>query len=105
MGNLNPGNSGFARVLSGEYIDKSGLLSLINKSIESSKFLTCISRPRRFGKTYAAQMLCAYYDKTCNSDDLFSSLSISKDPSYKRHLNKYEVLYRYDRYKTIYRTV
>lgn len=93
MGSLNPGNSGFSRVLAGDYIDKTGLLSLINQSIESSKFLTCISRPRRFGKTYAAQMLCAYYDKSCDSSSLFSSLNIAKDPSYKKHLNKYDVIY------------
>lgn len=93
MGSLNPGNSGFSRVLAGDYVDKTGLLSLINKSIESSKYLTCISRPRRFGKTYAAQMLCAYYDKSCDSSSLFSSLSIAKDPSYKRHLNSYDVIY------------
>ncbi|MBQ9221933.1 hypothetical protein [Succinivibrio sp.] len=50
MGSLNPGNSGFSRVLAGDYVDKTGLLSLINKSIESSKYLTCISRPRRLEK-------------------------------------------------------
>ena len=42
----------------------SGLISLINDSIGTVQKLTCISRPRRFGKSFAAKMLCAYYDKT-----------------------------------------
>lgn len=38
-------------------------------------------------------MLCAYYDKSCDSKDLFYGLQITKDPSYARHLNQYDVLY------------
>ena len=34
--------------------------------------------PRRFGKSYAAQMLCAYYDKTCDSHALFDGCRIVK---------------------------
>lgn len=90
---LNPGNGGFVRILNRTYVDKTGLLSLINKTIETPDNLTCISRPRRFGKSYAAQMLCAYYDKTCDSSELFSGLQITSDPSYSEHLNKYDVLY------------
>ena len=51
---LNPGNSGFERIVNSEYIDKTGLISIINKTIGTTKNLTCISRPRRFGKSYAA---------------------------------------------------
>ena len=68
---FNPGNGGFVRILNRTYVDKTGLLSLINKTIETPDNLTCISRPRRFGKSYASQMLCAYYDKTCDSSELF----------------------------------
>ena len=65
MGNyLNPANSGFTRIRNDVYIDKSGLIGLINQTIDTPGCLTCISRPRRFGKSFAAQMLCAYYDKT-----------------------------------------
>ncbi len=64
---LNPGNSGFAEIRNGIYIDKSGLIGLINNTLGTKQKLTCISRPRRFGKSFAAQMLCAYYDKTCDS--------------------------------------
>lgn len=56
---LNPGNSGFAGILNDRYIDKTGLIGLVNDSIETPRRLTCISRPRRFGKSFAAQMLYA----------------------------------------------
>lgn len=62
---LNPGNSGFVTMRKKNYVDKSGLIHLINESIDSNEKMTCVSRPRRFGKSYAAKMLCAYYDKTC----------------------------------------
>ena len=90
---LNPGNSGFTVILNTEYVDKTGLISLINRTISTGEKLTCISRPRRFGKSYAAQMLSAYYDKSCDSDRLFEKLKIAEDESYKRHLNKYDVIY------------
>ena len=73
---LNPGNNGFAEIRNDIYVDKSGLISLINQTINTPRCLTCISRPRRFGKSFAAKMLCAYYDKTCNSSTLFQVLEI-----------------------------
>ena len=90
---LNPGNSGFLRILGSDYVDKTGLIGLLNHTIGTTKNLTCISRPRRFGKSYAAQMLCAYYDKTCDSKELFSKYEIAKDKSYGGHLNQYDVIY------------
>lgn len=66
---------------------------MINDTIETPRRLTCISRPRRFGKSFAAQMLCAYYDKTCDSSHLFEGKDISKDEDYLRYLNKYDVIY------------
>ena len=64
---LNPGNSGFSRICRGYYVDKTGMIAQVNDSIGTPDNLICISRPRRFGKSFAAQMLCAYYDKTCDS--------------------------------------
>ncbi|MBR6223786.1 MAG: AAA family ATPase [Lachnospiraceae bacterium] len=90
---LNPGNSGFARIIASDYIDKTGLISLINGTIGTTKSMTCISRPRRFGKSYAAQMLCAYYDKTCDSHSLFDAYEIMQDESYEKHMGKYDVIY------------
>ena len=90
---LNPGNSGFARIINSDYIDKTGMIGIINSTIDTTKCLTCISRPRRFGKSYAAQMLSAYYDKSCDSRALFENYAISKDETYEKHLNKYDVIY------------
>ncbi|MEE5994576.1 MAG: AAA family ATPase, partial [Oscillospiraceae bacterium] len=90
---LNPGNSAFAITVESDYVDKTGLISLINKTINKKHNLTCISRPRRFGKSYAAQMLCAYYDHTCDSHSLFDGYEISKDENYTTHMNQYQVIY------------
>lgn len=91
---LNPGNSGFAGIRNDVYVDKSGLICLINETIETPRRLTCVSRPRRFGKSFAAKMLCAYYDRSCDSSPLFDDLSIALDEkSYRKHLNQYDVIY------------
>ena len=89
---LNPGNSGFERIVKSDYVDKTGMISILNKTIDTTKNLTCISRPRRFGKSYAAQMLCAYYDNTCDSHELFDEYRISEDESYKKYINQYHVI-------------
>lgn len=98
MGNyLNPGNSGFKEIRNSTYVDKSGLIELINQTLETKQKLTCVSRPRRFGKSFAAQMLCAYYDRSCDSEELFDDLEIATNQkyadSYRKHLNKYNVIY------------
>lgn len=90
---LNPGNSGFEIIRRSLYVDKSGLLRLINESVETMQKLICISRPRRLGKSFAAQMLCAYYDKTCDSSELFDDLIIAKDEHYRTYMNQYDVIY------------
>ncbi len=94
MGNyVNPGNSGFSGIRNDLYVDKTGLIRLINQTIDTPRRLTCVSRPRRFGKSFAAKMLCAYYDKTCNSAELFHDLDIADDTQYREHLNRYDVIY------------
>lgn len=90
---LNPGNYGFQAIRAGEYIDRSGLISLVNAKLDTKQKFLCISRARRFGKSFAAQMLCAYYDRECDSDSLFRDLCISKDNDYHIYLNKLNVIY------------
>lgn len=89
---FNPGNSGFQRIVNSEYVDKTGLISRINESVNTVNNLICISRPRRFGKSYAAQMLCAYYDCSCDSHSLFDDKEIAGTEGYLAHLNQYHVL-------------
>ena len=90
---LNIGNEGFETVKNGIYVDKTEMISFINRTLNTTDKLTCVSRPRRFGKSFAAKMLCAYYDKSCDSHKLFEDLAISKDDSYEKYLNKYDVIY------------
>ena len=90
---LNPGNNGFMRILKDYYVDKTGMIELINDRMDSMSNLICVSRPRRFGKSYAARMLCAYYDHTCDSHSLFDSLEISQTKHYNDHINAYNVVY------------
>ena len=86
---LNPDNSGFKKTLSaGLYVDKTMLISELNKLIGTSNQYVCVSRPRRFGKTIATKMLCAYYSKGCDSRELFKDLKISKADNYEQYLNK-----------------
>ena len=87
------GNAGFRAITKGLYVDKTGMISFINSTLGTKDKLTCVSRPRRFGKSFAAQMLCAYYDKSCDSKELFDGLEISRDDSFEKYLNKYNVIY------------
>ena len=89
---INPGNQGFRRARRGEYIDKTGLIALVSRAISSPRSLICVSRPRRFGKSYAAEMLCAYYSRGCESRALFADLAIAQDPSFEEHLNAHNVI-------------
>ncbi|MCR5324420.1 MAG: ATP-binding protein [Lachnospiraceae bacterium] len=89
---FNPGNNGFAEILRSDYVDKTGLIGLINRTVGTKMKLTCISRPRRFGKSFAAQMLCAYYDRSCDSHELFDRYNIARNATYTEHLNKYHVI-------------
>ena len=89
---LNPGNENFKRIKQGKYVDKTGLIAEVNRRIGTTENLVCISRPRRFGKSYAAQVLCAYYDCTCDSHDLFNNCIITGSIDYEKHRNKYNVV-------------
>lgn len=40
-----------------------------------------------------AKMLCAYYDKSCDSAALFADLEIAEEESYRKHLNQYNEIY------------
>lgn len=89
---VDPGNSGFRRILNSKYVDKTRLIELMNQRMDSPEGLVCVSRPRRFGKSYAAHMLTAYYDCSCDSHELFDDKEIARDFSYERHINKYHVI-------------
>ena len=74
------------------FIDKSMILKTLNIKLETSNRYICITKPRRFGKTSIADMLGAYYSKAFNSREVFDKLNISKDESYEKNINKYNVI-------------
>lgn len=100
---LNPPADGFADILKdGFYVDKTGLIAYTNQVMETSRKLTCFSRPRRFGKSYAAQMLAAYYSKGASSGHLFENLRVANPPEnarsqelafHEQYFNKCDVLF------------
>ena len=90
---INLGNSGFQSARNSEYVDKSELISVVNRTLFTEQRFSCVTRCRRFGKSMAAKMLCAYYDRSCDSRSLFADLAIAGNPSFEQHLNKYPVIY------------
>lgn len=90
---INIGNDGFRKAREGEYVDKSMLIPFINSTLGTERCMTCVTRARRFGKSMAANMLCAYYDQSCDSRVLFDGLRAADDPHFEKNLNKYPVIY------------
>ncbi len=104
---LNPPADGFEDILQDNmYVDKTGLITYTNQVMRTSRKLTCVSRPRRFGKSYAAQMLVAFYSKGADSRHLFEALRVSNPPedltkeerrqeliNYEQYLNQCDVLF------------
>ena len=90
---LNPGNFSFRGSLRSKiYVDKSKLIAKTNEVLCTEQKYICVSRPRRFGKSMAANMLAAYYDRSENTEDLFQNLAISREKSYEENLNQYDVI-------------
>lgn len=91
---LNPGNENFSEIVRSDiFVDKSMLLKEINRLLNTTGKYICMSRPRRFGKTVAGNMMSAYYSKGCDSRELFSRLKIAADVEYEKYLNKQNVIY------------
>lgn len=74
------------------FVDKSAMIEKVSERIKTKNRYLCITKPRRFGKTSALNMLGAYYGKAYPSDALFEGLDISTSKSYASHLNKYNII-------------
>ena len=91
---VNPNNSAFQSAIDAEiYIDKTGLIEFTNRVLGTPQGFICNSRPRRFGKSFAANMLAAYYSRGCDSKELFSGLGIEKNADFDKYLNQYDVIH------------
>lgn len=90
---LNPGNAPFREAVNSLiYIDKTDLIGYTNSALNTYSKFICVSRPRRFGKTMAADMLVAYYSRGCDSSALFAGRKAERDASFKKHLNQHNVI-------------
>lgn len=91
---LNPDNEKFQMDLRSEiYVDKSNLIKYTNSVLATSQRFVCVSRPRRFGKSMAANMLTAYYSRGCDSLAIFQGLNISDSDGFSSYLNRYDVIF------------
>ena len=91
---LNPGASRFQSSLRSEiYVDKSSILGYLNKVLDTEQRYVCVTRPRRFGKSMAANMISAYYDRTTDAAKLFHGLAIADDPHFEKYANHYDVIF------------
>ena len=90
---VNPGNTAFREAVNSMiYVDKSELIAYTNRVLNTMQKNICVSRPRRFGKSMAADMLVAYYSKGCDSSGLFAGRKIEGEGSFKTHLNQHNVI-------------
>lgn len=84
---------GFKESVTGKiFVDKSELIGMLNEKISTKEKWICLSRPRRFGKTTALEMLSAYYTRGIDSDPLFQGLKIKEKVDYYKHLNAHNVI-------------
>ncbi|WP_293986141.1 AAA family ATPase [uncultured Megasphaera sp.] len=90
---LNPGAEAFLEAVNSEiYVDKTGLIRYTNKVLKTQQKYVCVSRPRRFGKSIAANMICAYYDRTVDGKAVFRDLQIADSPDDREQQSQYDVL-------------
>ncbi|MDR1727224.1 MAG: AAA family ATPase, partial [Acidobacteriota bacterium] len=76
---LNPGNGKFRLAVNSKiYVDKTGLIAYANSVLGTEDRFICVSRPRRFGKSMAAGMLAAYYDRSVDSSEMFAPFEIAR---------------------------
>ena len=90
---LNPGNEQFLEAINSKiYVDKSELIAYTNEVFGTENKCICVSRPRRFGKSMTANMLCAYYSRDCDSRIIFDHLKIGNLDCYPKNLNQCNVI-------------
>ncbi len=91
---LNPGTEGFERALRSEiFVDKTEMIGYLNTVVGTNQSYVSVSRPRRFGKTMATNMIAAYYGHEADSRKLFEPLKLAKNvDGWDRYLNKFDVV-------------
>ena len=99
---LNPGKGAYEEAINSEiFVDKSEMIYYLNSVVKTRQKYVSVSRPRRFGKTMAADMICAYYDREADSRELFSQRKLgevsriqkdAKESCWDEYLGKFDVI-------------
>ncbi len=99
---LNPGSQSYKMTVNSKiFVDKTEMIQYLNSLINTQQRFVSVSRPRRFGKSIAADMVCAYYDREANDKELFGKRLIAKCSPLKteskmitwdEYLGKFDVL-------------
>ena len=75
---LNPGRNNFQMSVNSEiFVDKTEIIAFLNTLVNTQQRYASVSRPRRFGKSMAVDMLCAYYDREADSRSLFEKRKLA----------------------------
>ena len=74
------------------YVDKSLLIRELNSIVSTKEDFVCLSRPRRFGKSMAGNMISAYYSKGCDTREVFSQMKLGQENGFDKYLNKFNVI-------------
>lgn len=76
-----------------DYVDKSALIGDLYRYVRRESKYVAITRPRRFGKTMAANMLAAFFTVGQDSEDLFADLAVAKQPEIWNCRNRFHVIH------------
>lgn len=99
---LNPGKAAFEEAVNSEiFVDKTEMIAFLNSVVKTKQKYVSVSRPRRFGKTMAADMICAYYGREAGSRELFEGRKLAlrgavragdKETAWDEYLGKFDVI-------------
>lgn len=75
------------------FVDKSGMLEELFPLVRTGNNHICITRPRRFGKTVAANMIASFFSRAVDAQDIFQSLQIADARDYAAYRNRFPVIH------------
>lgn len=75
------------------FVDKTQMLAELMPMVTTSNNYLCIVRPRRFGKTIMANMICSFFGRSQDTTGVFEQLEIAQNDAYSKHINQYDVIY------------
>ena len=75
---VNPGKNNFQMSVNSEiFVDKTEMIAFLNTLVNTQQRYASVSRPRRFGKSMAVDMLCAYYGRGADSRKMFEKRKLA----------------------------